>query len=105
MIHVSIRRVLPGKEQRLREWLAELGARASEVRESWDRETVRSEKAYILPGPEGPLMVYISEAEDSEQARAADASSTLQIDVEHRAVIAACLGEKLDVSALFDLVR
>ena len=105
MIHVSMRQVIPGKEGRLREWLEELKTRSTEVMETWDLEGVRSEKAYIIPGEHGPVLIYISEAEDLERAWTAFASSELPIDIQHRAVLAECVGERLGVLPAFELVR
>ncbi len=105
MIHVSMRRVIPGKEARLREWLAELKMRSAEVAETWDQEGVRSEKAYIIPGDVGQVLIYVSEAEDLERARAAFAASELPVDVQHRAVMAECLGERLGLPPAFELDR
>ena len=105
MIHVSMRRVLPGKEARLRDWLAELQARSDEVKETWDQESVQSEQAYMIPSDSGPVLVFISEAADLDQARAAYAASQLPIDLEHREVLAECLGEKLDIPPAFRLAR
>jgi hypothetical protein len=58
MLQLSIRRIKPEKEARLREWLSELNARADEVRATFEAETVRAEQAYIIPTGDGPLLVY-----------------------------------------------
>jgi len=43
MLQVAIRYVRPEKEAKLRIWLAELNARADEVRDTFRSETVRAE--------------------------------------------------------------
>jgi hypothetical protein len=103
MLRVSIRRVRPEKESRLRAWLAELNSRADEVRATFRDETVRAEQAYILPGDTGSLLVYVMEAEDFEKGSKAFAASLHKIDAEHREVMRDCLGESLQLDALYDV--
>ena len=91
MLKVGIARVRPEKEERLRAWFAELMRRPDEVRETFVQETMRHEVAYILPGADGPVLVYAMEAEDHDHARQAVRASTLPIDLEHRAVMKECL--------------
>ena len=83
MLRVAIKRIRPEKESRLRAWLAELNSRADEVRETFRGETVRAEQAFIVPGSEGSLLVYVMEAEDFEQGSKAFADSHHKIDAEH----------------------
>jgi hypothetical protein len=95
MLRVSFARVKPEKEQRLRDWLAELMTRQQEVRQSFAQEGTRQEQAYILPTSDGPVLVHVMEAEDTERAFAAYRESDLAIDAEHRAVLAETLADKL----------
>lgn len=103
MLQVTIRRIKPGKEARLREWLQGLNARADEVRATFAAETVRAEQAYFIPTSDGPLLVYVTEAEDLAAGTRAYASSEHPIDQEHRAVLQDCLGETLAVQPLYDV--
>ena len=103
MIKVSIRRIRPEKEQRLRAWLAELNSRAEEVRETFRDETVCAEQAYIVPGDTGPLLVYVMEAEDFERGSKAFATSHHKIDAEHKDVMRECLGESVNVAPLYEV--
>ncbi|MFN0057766.1 MAG: DUF6176 family protein [Planctomycetota bacterium] len=103
MLRVVIRRIRPEKEPRLRAWLAELNSRADEVRETFRGETVRAEQAYIVAGAEGPLLVYVMEAEDFERGSKAYAASHHKIDKEHRAVMRECLAESPKVDPLYDV--
>jgi hypothetical protein len=64
MLQVNIRRVRPDQVGRLREWLAELGRRQEEVRETFRNEGVRHEQAFVLAGADGPLLVYAIEVDD-----------------------------------------
>lgn len=102
MLRISIQRIKPGKETRLAAWLGELMQRQDEVRETFAQESVRHETAYIIPGADGPLLVYAMELEDPEQARRAYDASTLPIDAEHRAVMEETLEGALDLDPLYD---
>lgn len=103
MLRVSMRRIRPGKEDRLRAWLAELNSRADEVRETFRDETVRAEQAYIVAGDAGPVLVYVMEAEDFERGSKAFATSRHKIDAEHKEVMRECLAESLNVTPLYDV--
>jgi hypothetical protein len=103
MLKITLRRILPRKEARLRAWLRELGTRSAEVRETFAQESVRAEKAFIIECPDGAALLYVSEAESLERARSAYASSNLPIDVEHRSVIGECTGKQYDLDALYDV--
>lgn len=103
MLMVSIRRIRPDKEDRLRAWLEELNLRADEVRETFRDETVRAEQAYIVSGAIGPLLIYIMEAENFERGAKAYAESTHKIDAEHRAIMKECLAEPVSVAPLYDV--
>jgi uncharacterized protein DUF6176 len=103
VLHVSFRVIKPGKEARLREWLAQLNDRADEVRATFRDETVRAEQAFIAVGPQGPMLVYAVEAADFERGAAAFADSQHPIDAEHRAVMQECVGPALDIRPLYDV--
>jgi len=103
VLRVSFRAIKPGKEARLRAWLEELNARADEVRATFKDETVRAEQAFIVEGPNGPMLVYAVEAEDFERGAAAYANSQHPIDAEHRALMRECLGPALDVRPVYDV--
>jgi uncharacterized protein DUF6176 len=103
MLRVAIERIHPGKEQRLRAWLAELNSRAAEVRETFHDETVRAEQAYIVAGQEGPLLVYVTQADDLPRGAKAFAESKHQIDAEQKAVMRECLAGSLKLKPLYDV--
>jgi len=103
MLQVAISRVRPEKEARLRAWLAELNTRIDEVRETFRDETVRAEQAYIVQGRDGPLLIYVIEAEDFERGAKAYASSHHKIDAEHRAVMGECLAESPKIKPLYSV--
>jgi uncharacterized protein with GYD domain len=103
MLRVVIERIRPDKEQRLRAWLAELNSRAAEVRETFRDETVRAEQAYIVTGQEGPLLVYVIEADDLARGAKAFADSSHRIDAEHKAMMRECLAGSLKLEPLYDV--
>ena len=103
MLRLRFRRVLPDKSERLRGWLAELSERAGEVRLTFVDETVRHEQAYIIETAEGEVLVYAIELEDLERSQSAYSGSTHSIDREHKAVMAECLGERLELLPLYDV--
>ena len=103
MLQVAIRHVRPEKETKLRMWLAELNARADEVRDTFRSETVRAEQAFIVPGVAGPILIYIMEAENFARGSKAFAESSYAIDAEHREMMRECLGESLELRPLYDV--
>jgi uncharacterized protein DUF6176 len=104
VIRVSIRKVKPDQESRLRNWMAELTRRSAEVRETFAQEGVRHEQAFLLKTVEGAVLIYAMEAADHERAASAFRESTLPIDREHRGVMAQVLGENANVELLYDCV-
>jgi Family of unknown function (DUF6176) len=103
MLKISVRRILPGKEQKLRDWLRSLGTRSDEVRATFRAEKVRSERAFIVPSKEGPLCVYAIECEDYDYALKMFAQSQHAIDHEHAATMGECLGEAVKWEQLYEM--
>jgi hypothetical protein len=101
MLHVTFRRVVD--EPRLRAWMAQLGQRAEEVRQTFRQEGVRHEQAFLLRDAQGLVLVYAHEVDDPSAAHAAYAASTLPIDLEHRQQMAAALGGPADAELLYDV--
>ena len=102
MLRTHFLRVRPDKVDRLKWWLTELNRRRDEVRETFVQETVRHEIAYLLDGADGPILVYVVEAEDFDQARRAYQGSTLPIDAEHRQVMKEVTDGAAPVEALYE---
>ena len=103
MLRVEIRRIRPEKEPRLRAWLVELNSRADEVRATFRDETVRAEQAYIVAGDEGPLLLYVMEAEDFDRGGKAFATSRHKIDTEHKEVMRECLVASPNLVPVYDV--
>ena len=102
MLRVGFAYIRPEKEARLRSWLQELQERLPEVRETFQRETVRHEQIFVIQAEGGPLLVYVIEAENHEAAKVAYAESPLRIDKEHQAVLEECLRERLRIKPDFE---
>ncbi len=102
MLKVSIRRVKPGKEQKLRDWLGELMRRQDEVRETFLQETVSHEQAYLLETSDGAILIYAMEGEDLEKGKQAFQSSSLRIDLQHKEIMGDVLGARAPAQLLYD---
>lgn len=105
MLRIWVHRVRPDKEETLRAWLAELNARAGEVTESFRASGIRAEQAAIVSSGDGPLLVYVSDADDQRQAARAFEESHAAIDEAHRRVLAECIEETLDATPLYDVAQ
>jgi hypothetical protein len=102
MIDVTCNKVNPEKLEQLRAWFREVMGRQDEVRETFRREGVRSEQAFIFDRGASPTLIYIVEADDIGKAAQAYRESPLPIDLEHRKVMQAVLAGKVTVEKLFD---
>jgi hypothetical protein len=105
MLNVSFARIRPDKEQQLRKWLAELNSRQDEARQSMAQEGSRQEQAYVLSAADGPILIYAMELADAKRAYAAYGKSKLEVDEKHRAVLAECLAEALDIDPLYECIN
>lgn len=102
MIRVAFAKVKAEKVARLESWLRELMQRQDEVRETFALESVRHEQAFIIPGQEGPILIYVMEAQDHKRGREAFQASQLLIDLEHRRIMEDVLAEKIQIAPLYD---
>ena len=103
MLEVVFSRVEEARVEQLRAWMEELGHREDEVLETFRNEGTRHERAFLLEGRDGPVLVYAIEAEDPERARQAYSDSTLPIDLEHRRVMREVLSGRSEVEELLNL--
>jgi len=104
MLRVSIRKVHPDKVEELTAWLGELnGPRRDEALATLVDEGCRHETAVLIQGQDGPVIVYVMEVEDDEASRAAAASSTHPVDVDHKRVMGAALADRVEGQVLLDL--
>src|SRR5205085_10211403 len=86
----------------LRAWMAEVNGRQDEVRETFRRQGVHHEQAFLVDGKDGPLFIYAIEMEDPEKARRAFETSQLPIDREHAAVMAQVIAGRVPVELLYE---
>lgn len=102
MLHLQFKKVKPECEDRLRAWLAELSARAEEVRQTLIDEGVHHEQAYILKTPDGPILIWAAELDDPDVASRTFAQSSHPIDLEHERVLSECLAGQIEIEPSFD---
>jgi hypothetical protein len=86
-------RVEPGREDRLREWMAEIKRRESEALETLEHEGMIAEAAFLDEQPEATYLLYYMEAEDVDAVFEAFESSPYEIDQEHAAVLEEVLAD------------
>jgi len=103
MLKIVFVRVREEKLDLLKGWIEELKRREDEVLETFEQEGTRHERAYLLEGKEGPVLVYAMEMEDPERARRAYQESELPIDLEHREVMRKVTAGPVQVEQLLDL--
>jgi len=102
VIKVGVRRVKPGEEEHLRQWMSELNSRRSEVLATFRQEGVRHEQVFLLEVSDGPILIYAMEADDHDKAAAAFAHSTLPIDLEHKRAMSQVLGGPVQCELLYE---
>jgi len=102
LIRVRFVKVRPEKVEQLRGWFSELGRRRPEVLATFEQESTRAERVHLLSTTTGPVLVYVMDVADAEKAKAAFRSSTLPIDVEHKAAIQACCIGPAEAELLFE---
>lgn len=102
MLRVRMVRVHNDRVQDLRAWFRELQSRRSEVLATFEQEGTRAESAHLVPGADGPILVYVMDIDDPERARQAFATSTVPIDIEHKRVMKACCDGPFEAELLFE---
>lgn len=81
MLRVAIRQVNPGRADELRDWLAEVsGPRHGEALATLVDEGCTHERAYLIEGKEGPVVIDVTEVADEAVSRQAARSSRYPID-------------------------
>lgn len=83
--------------------MREVNDRLVEVRETFVQETVEREMAFLLEGRDGPVLVYVIEAEDMEQCQRVVRERPFPIDLEHREVMMSVLEGPAQVETLLDV--
>ncbi len=78
-----VSRVREDKVSGLRRWIAELTDRRDEVLESLRAEGMHHEKAYLVEHNDGPLLIYVTDADDIDAAGEAYLASDLAVDRDH----------------------
>jgi hypothetical protein len=104
MIRLAVRRVHPGEEDRLREWLNDLNTtRADEARATLVDEGCSQEIGVLVSTSDGLLLVHAMDVLSEEQSKLASQKSQHPIDLEHRRIMGAALDEEPELERLLDL--
>jgi hypothetical protein len=102
MLNTTIARVDEADVPRLREWLASLSSRRSELRESYRQQGTRHELFFLIRTRESPILVLISELADLEHGATSFLRSNLPIDVEFKTLVQEMSPQEADVELLYD---
>lgn len=104
MIRVSVSKVVPERLDELRHWFCELsGPRREELLRTLVDEGVRHEQVLLVHTSDGPLMIYVMEEEDAERSLTAFQSSAHPVDAEHKTVLTAAFGGRVERELLLDV--
>ncbi|HEX8858812.1 MAG TPA: DUF6176 family protein [Actinomycetes bacterium] len=103
MMRIGFFKVHPDRVERLRAWTQELTDRRAEVLETFRAESTTHECAYLLQGASGPILVYVQEVDDLDQARRAFAASEFPIDLQHKQTMTEVREGPAEVELLFDI--
>lgn len=105
MLEIEFMKVNPHKVDRLKQWMAQLASREHEAIATLEQETVHTESAFLLDTTQGPVLVYIVEAEDMQLAKQMVKENPHPIDHEHRAVMQEVIEGPAKVEQLLHLSR
>lgn len=105
MVEIRFMRVRPDRVEKLRAWMSKLNNRKDEALATLEQETVRTECGYLVEAAEGPVLVYVMEAEDLTVAKAIVNQNPHAIDLEHRAVMRDVLDGPAQCEQLLNLSR
>ena len=104
MIQLVVRKVKPECVDLFRDWMRQLnGPRRDEALATLVDEGCTHERVLLIEGADGPVVVYVMEVESVERSRNAAENSKHPIDAEHRAVLDAAIGERVEYELLLDL--
>lgn len=84
-------RIIDGKSERVRSWIASLGTRQHEVRAALAAEGIADEAVFFASERAGDFLYLYSRAPDLASAAAAFQGSSHAVDVEFRGIMAECL--------------
>ena len=104
MLYTRFHRVKSDRVERLRSWLEEVERRKEEALASYAQEGTRHVQAHLIEGASGPILVFLAEVGDPQEARAANVGSTLPIDREHREVMHDVVAGPADAELLYECV-
>jgi len=102
MLAVDFYRIHADQVARLREWMGEITARRNEALQTYAQEGVRHEMGYLLEDRHGPILVWVMEVHDRDEATRAFLNSKLPIDLQHQQVMRQVVAEWIKPQALYE---
>jgi hypothetical protein len=102
MLQATIGQIGEDDVSELRRWLAILGSRRDELRESYDKHGTRHELFLLIHTHPRPILVIVAEVADDEQATDSFLRSNLPIDVEFKTLVQEISPEAAEVELLYD---
>ena len=83
--------ILSGNGQRLRDWIADLPRRNTEIQQALDSEGIVYEAVFFSHETTGDFLFIVTHAPDLAAANAAFQASQLPIDLEFKQLLRECL--------------
>ena len=102
MLIVDFYRIHSDQVARLREWMREITTRRNEALETYAQEGVRHEMGCLIDGRDGPMLVWVMEVRDRDEATHAFLNSKLPIDLQHKQVMRQVVAEWIKPQALYE---
>src|SRR5262245_13386038 len=93
MLAVDFYRIHPDRLGRLEEWLRAIASRRDGGLQTYAQEGVRHEMGYLIDGRDGPILVWIMELHDRDEATRAFLNSKLPIDLQHMQIMREVVAE------------
>ena len=93
MLAVDFYRIHSDRLERLKEWLREITSRRDEALQTYAQEGVRHEMGFLIEGRDGPILVWVMELHDRDEATRAFLDSKLPIDLQHMQIMREVIAE------------
>ena len=102
MLAVDFYRIHADQVVTLREWMGEITARRNEALQTYAQEGVRHEMGYLLEDRHGPILVWVMEVHDRDEATRAFLNSKLPIDLQHKQMMRELFAEWIKPEVVYD---
>ena len=102
MLAVAFYRIHADQVVRLREWMGEITTRRDEALQTYAQEGVRHEMGYLLEDRHGPILVWVMEVHDRDEATHAFLNSKLPIDLQHKQIMRELVAEWIKPEVVYE---